>query len=290
MARRQAKYFERLGGGLARGGRAHGLGSFVFTFPAAWRMKMGPAQIADARRWVVRCMETWAAYCFKGARFGYLVCFHPEGDLEPGVWKPHFHVVMTLQGLRNGKRTAIAWKRTTAELASLRWHWGLLHGRMAEVAGWPSCGANVRYGFRESKEQRLHGYGYDARPFPIWASSGRIWEWGTKPNSTVRRLLVPRVYGLAAPRCAAPGIERWRDAVRGELDHQEEADGLKCPACSKLMKLQWVCGHYDGANWTYAIHLPQWEEARPPPAERRKQPPPFVVAHLSAKGWRVVAA
>jgi len=177
------------------------VGCLVFTMPRHLRtadksklslLRKRAREIAAA--WLLSVNKLDAGTRHKPAwRIAGVDCYHPEGDKEPGVWKPHIHMQIPMWaysghhdscncGYCKGKR----WHRlrvrvTRADLSELRRLWGLV---LIDVLGWsPPCGDSSRCSVDYSYISPLladrfhHRIRYDFRHWSDYSAPWRAIRW-----------------------------------------------------------------------------------------------------------------
>jgi hypothetical protein len=186
-------------------------------------------ELAEMRRLARRVVKSWLYATQPGLEggepgrdgagwhVGGWEVFHPEGDRELGVWRPHIH--MTILGLawRDGVWQQLRCHQTEESLELLRWLWG---GALRLYLG-TDCPADrvvVHYAYRqdtpEHRPQYEHRLRYDLRHWPEYAPSAtRLVYWG---------ILSP----AAVSKTRAIVLEP-------EADDSEAEDPLACPCCGQ---------------------------------------------------------
>ena len=209
--------------------RFGGLGSFhgwEFTFPAKWRMGLGPRAVAALRGRLHDVLVRWYGSEWEGARFGFLVFVHPcgtdkldNGDKTDGLtWRPHFHVIVPTVGLRAGQLFEAPAALEPWQLASMRAEWGAVLDELADAWGVPHEPSNVHFEYDRDAAAKVHRLQYCARSFPRWSATG------TGYTST---LSTYRAFGLCSPRSRVAGADEWRARMRATVP----AVDIACPCC-----------------------------------------------------------
>lgn len=190
------------------------------------------------------------------------------------VWKPHFDVVMPCVGLagRVGSRQAvkrIPFHVRSADLAALKLAWSDLVRQVATVAGveLPSkvraqlaAGLGVvDYRFRLTRAKKLHRCRYSMRNFAAWASAlpGTLTRYQRFGLAAGNPLFAARVTENGVRRRLTPeeaeryrdSVQRWREAVRGNL---EPAKPVLCKCCKHEPA---PCDFYDSASMRNRVDL-----------------------------------
>ena len=245
----------RRGDALVRRMGADGIGALVFTFPAPLHPYIGWRSVRNLRRMVADTVKRWADEIF-GARVGFYVAFHPEGDSAPGRWKPHFHVAFSLRT----EHRVVRGFRTPLELGRLKSMWAEHLTELATVAGvLDSCETDpagvviphVNYKYRTPDElaQLIKRVRYDARPFPDWSADTIKFD-GNGEQLIEKGMPVgvaqPVSYGLLSPRSKA---DVWRAQVAMELSAPPEDDEpktLTCRCCSSPQVLVFLAVEHSG--------------------------------------------
>ncbi len=205
-----------------RFGRA-GMGYAVLTLPRWLRDRIGIDAARELRRHADLAVRDWLRAEY-GVEAGTVASLHPAGDEVPAEWRPHVHIGWPLVGLRGGQVAQLPGYHPAHMVDRLRARWAAVIDACA-LAVWrqrrrdgvapdelppertppESTVVHLRYARADDPIRVYHHARYDHRPWPAWYA-------GSLPED----LATYRVAGLAAPGCRAPGIDAWRDAVRGD--------------------------------------------------------------------------
>ena len=229
----RAKVRTRRGGRLAARIGAEGLGCAVFTFPVQLRSVLGWRAVPKIRRKLAKMIKGWAL-CWFQQKLGFYICFHPEGDSQPGVWKPHFHVGWSLLGSSLEKIPYMLPEHVLEDLKA-RWLDVLYH--IADSTGIDRVGiaVNVRYEFKLERGHATARARYDARSFPSWSAAefdGLEVQPGM-PQGVARYVS----YGLLSPGSKA---DEWRQRVSMPVFDEKmapEEQRILCRCCAEPMPL-----------------------------------------------------
>jgi hypothetical protein len=152
-------------------------GVLVLPYLPAARERLKEAAVLRAARQLAAARFQTLILGFNGLstddgwRLGIVSVDHPEGDKEPGTWKPHHNFLFpSLAFGPSGERRAIRYTFTKEQLATLRAAWGELQ---SILIGAPVASANIWYQFRVTRKQKNHAAKYFPRTFPRWSARGQ---------------------------------------------------------------------------------------------------------------------
>lgn len=247
------------------------LGHIVLTFPRDVRppKTVWKSELAELRRWARRVVTTWIhaihpelgePYSRRdpaGWRLGGWDVYHPEGDRDPGVWKPHIHLTVLGLAWHDGVWRELPMRVTPEDLDLLRWLWG---GVLKMFIG-SECPADrvvVHYQYRLDRDDRRdmydHRLRYDLRTWPDYhAPATRLVYWGIMAPACVGR----------TKACIVP------------FEADDPPSLYECPCCGARAEGRAVMRHGEGLPdetppWMMMARWVDWSmresEARGPPA------------------------
>lgn len=227
------------------------LASLVFTLPQELRVyAVGPVldDLGRAAFDVTRSILLRAANRVEdsNAEIYLRAWVHPEGSKEPGIFKPHVHVIAPLVVL-DGNGMAVKnlkfklpeeWLGADGWICQF-WRDRVLHSLLGKLpAGLHSLlrakAFVVNYGWKSTEAQKRHSTKYCGRTFPSWVGV-----------PTVTSKIRPRRYGLAS----APGRPHLDDLI-GKLAVTALPPWSACHKCvsEDLPGLERVVGRSGGWN------------------------------------------
>lgn len=221
------------------------LGHVVLTLPRDVRPPptVLRSEMAEMRRWARRVVTAWIhaihpelgePYSRRnpgGWRVGGWDVAHPEGDKDPGEWKPHIHLTILGLAWKEGVWRELPMRVEPWHLDLLRWLWG---GVLALWLG-TECPADrvvVHYQYRLDRPDRAgqydHRLRYDLRTWPDY-------------HPAVTRLVY---WGIMAPAC----VGRTHAIVIKRLAEQTDSAMDECPCCGAPADARTVLRHGDGLD------------------------------------------
>lgn len=198
----------------------------------------------------------------------------------PARWLPHFDVLVPLLGIRTdlervredgtrelaGTLKPLPYAITPADIADLRRRWTELLLELADACGTKidtetrarleETGVVTHYRFMLVERQKLHRFGYSARPFPAYAHIGDLRTY--------------RGYGLASTHAAGAGVEEWKAAVRAPSPGR----AMLCDCCPEPAELvavdvvrewTWKWRHWKGTRLHSSCLPPPSSSSSPAP-------------------------
>lgn len=256
-SRRADRIQKRIGGA--------GLHAYVFTFPRQWRAFLGPARLQHMRGELYRAVQE--VYRRHYGEIGGVVNLHPAGDRCHSCGKEdrekheygrlgvcrwckadaipgaHFELLIPLEALSWGeddsKRFAVIDRQVSPEfLGEVKGAWCELLRRAARLLGVDAPTANVHLRWTQGDAKTRHRIRYSARLWPAWS------------RSSVRQLLRPVYFGLAAPHAGrmvariwgpngAAMLDMWRSIVAGRPPIRPSE--VTCPECGGELSTLAIC-------------------------------------------------
>ncbi len=255
-------------------------GALVLTLPKQHRTYKKDV-LDTLRRRARRVVEKWMLDCSglevapdrgHGWRLAGADVWHPEGDKDPGVWKPHIHLEVVGLAYWSGPLGCscplcrkLHWQKIKVRLdkdldfPKLRLAWGLV---LHEVLGWqPSHGdfsrCDVDYKWRTLSSdvfRFFHRIKYDFRHWPGYTGSWRAIRW----------------WGYLSPRSQKTiGLPQ-----RSSVGDRPDVHFNVCPVCGLQSDIFVECGHVKkiDARMLRKQRAPPWMiEIQVTADERRRQ-------------------
>lgn len=167
-------------------------------------------------------------------RLGIVCVDHPEGDLEPGEWKPHFNFLIPMVAVnrRTGHHAQLRYHVSQDALFALRNEWRRVQsnalGTPLKKASGLRLEANVKWEFRKGRddEKKAHAMRYFFRTFPEW-------------KAEAQRVRYFSLFGCGVVGELAGVQERLKELLEQSRAQAEEfASKRLCPDCGRKMRLE----------------------------------------------------
>jgi hypothetical protein len=171
-------------------------------------------------------------------------CWHPEGDEEPGVWKPHIHMEVpnVVWHRERGTWKTLKLMVSKDELLDLHRRWGEV---LCRVLGWDGEleSGGVDYKWRSAKKpwEVKHRVRYDFRHFPAWEAHWRMISWWGYLSTRV----LPEV-----------GLQGFNDDDEPEGGGGDRPEDGCCPFCGGGSEIAIPISDPNKATWKHLA--PDW--------------------------------
>lgn len=212
-------------------------GWWYFCFPLPeyyrdWAVREKIKHLRDlVRIRLMRYIREKRALLGHDLELGMIECMHPEGDKDPGVWKPHFNFVVPAVAFgewrepKTGtpyayKELKLWWKKE--DLADLRQLWA---DAIGDVFGIRPPVSDVFVEYRTKPQQQRHLLKYVLRSFPGWPQwSRRVYSYGYLADRQIGKFRALWEIGEPEPYSSKPECQKCheylelRDPFEGELE------------------------------------------------------------------------